>query len=129
MKRTHLLIIGLTIATLVACTPKSASNENGTIDVSFDCNGGGFLTAVDYKGNFLVGSENVSGYTINLLEPATYIVKANPNDGMMFAKWTKDDKDYSEDSEITITCDADAKYDAVFVPLINNSVLPTGGGN
>ena len=51
---------------------------------------------------------------IYLINPATYILAAKPNEGYEFVKWTKDGEDYSKEARITITADREAKYIAVF---------------
>jgi hypothetical protein len=50
----------------------------------------------------------------NLTEPRTYVIKAKPDEGWKFVKWTKDGKDFSTDEEITVDVDADVEYIAVF---------------
>jgi hypothetical protein len=50
----------------------------------------------------------------NLTEPRTYVIKAKPDEGWKFVKWTKDGEDFSTDEEITVDVDADVEYIAVF---------------
>ena len=51
---------------------------------------------------------------VNLTEPQTYVIKANPGDGWKFVKWTKDGEDFSEEQEITVDVSEDVEYRAVF---------------
>lgn len=50
----------------------------------------------------------------NLTEPRTYVIKAKPDEGYKFVKWTKDGKDFSTESEITVDVDSDVEFIAVF---------------
>ncbi len=51
---------------------------------------------------------------VNLTEPQTYVIKAKPDEGWKFVKWTKDGKDFSEEPEITVEVTEDVEYRAVF---------------
>ncbi len=51
---------------------------------------------------------------VNLTEPDTYMIKAKPDDGWKFVKWTKDGEDFSEETDITVEVTADVEYIAVF---------------
>ena len=51
---------------------------------------------------------------INLTEPGTYVIKAKPDEGWKFLKWTKDGADFSEDPDITVEVSENAEYIAVF---------------
>lgn len=50
----------------------------------------------------------------NLSEARTYVIKAKPDDGWKFVKWTKDGEDFSTDSEITVNVAEDVEFIAVF---------------
>ncbi|MBQ6439932.1 MAG: hypothetical protein IJJ06_07290 [Mogibacterium sp.] len=51
---------------------------------------------------------------VNLTEPGTYVIKAKPDDGWKFIKWTKDGADFSEDPDITVEVTENVEYIAVF---------------
>lgn len=51
---------------------------------------------------------------VNLTEPRTYVIKAQPGEGYKFVKWTKDGEDFSEKPEITVEVGEDVEYIAVF---------------
>ncbi len=51
---------------------------------------------------------------INLTGPETYVIKAKPDEGWKFVKWTKDGGDFSEDPDITVEVSENAEYIAVF---------------
>jgi len=51
---------------------------------------------------------------VNLTEPGTYVIKAKPDDGWKFVKWTKDGADFSEEPDITVEVAEDVEYVAVF---------------
>ena len=51
---------------------------------------------------------------VNLTEPGTYVIKAKPDDGWKFVKWTKNGEDYSEEPEITVEVAEGVEYMAVF---------------
>ena len=51
---------------------------------------------------------------VNLTEPGTYVIKAKPDDGWKFVKWTKDGEDFSEETDITVEVTEDVEYIAVF---------------
>ena len=51
---------------------------------------------------------------VNLTEPETYVIKAKPDDGWKFVKWTKDGEDFSEESDITVEVAENVEYIAVF---------------
>lgn len=52
--------------------------------------------------------------TENIEKPTTYIIKAKPDEGWKFVKWTKDGEDFSTESEITVEVSEDVEYRAVF---------------
>ena len=51
---------------------------------------------------------------INLTGPGTYVIKAKPDEGWKFLKWTKDGADFSEEPDITVEVSENAEYIAVF---------------
>lgn len=51
---------------------------------------------------------------INLAKPAVYTFAAQPEDGSLFVKWTKDGEDYSTEPIITLELSESADYIAVF---------------
>lgn len=51
---------------------------------------------------------------INLTGPETYVIKAKPDEGWKFSKWTKDGADFSEEPDITVEVTENAEYIAVF---------------
>lgn len=51
---------------------------------------------------------------VNLTEPGTYVIKAKPDDGWKFVKWTKDGEDFSEEQDITVEVSENVEYVAVF---------------
>lgn len=51
---------------------------------------------------------------VNLTEPGTYVIKAKPDDGWKFVKWTKNGEDFSEEPEITVEVAEGVEYMAVF---------------
>ena len=51
---------------------------------------------------------------VNLTEPGTYVIKAKPDEGWKFVKWTKDGGDFSEEPDITVEVSENAEYIAVF---------------
>lgn len=42
------------------------------------------------------------------------MIKAKPDDGWKFVKWTKDGEDFSKELEITVEVSEDVEYIAVF---------------
>ncbi len=50
----------------------------------------------------------------NVAEPTTYIIKAKPDEGYKFVKWTKNGEDFSTESEIKVEVSEDVEYIAVF---------------
>ena len=50
----------------------------------------------------------------NLPEPKSFVIKAKPDEGWKFVKWTKDGEDFSTDAEITVDVAEDVEYIAVF---------------
>lgn len=50
----------------------------------------------------------------NLTEARTYVIKAKPDEGYKFVKWTKDGKDFSTEPEIEVEVDSDVEFIAVF---------------
>ena len=42
------------------------------------------------------------------------MIKAKPDEGWKFVKWTKDGEDFSEESEITVEVTENVDYIAVF---------------
>ena len=51
---------------------------------------------------------------VNLTEPGTYVIKAKPDDGWKFVKWTRNGEDFSEEPEITVEVAEGVEYMAVF---------------
>ena len=51
---------------------------------------------------------------INLAEPAVYTLAAQPEEGSVFVKWTKDGEDYSTEPQITLELSESADLIAVF---------------
>lgn len=51
---------------------------------------------------------------INLTEPQTYVIKAKPDEGWKFVKWTKDGADFSDEPEITVEVTEGTEFIAVF---------------
>ena len=51
---------------------------------------------------------------VNLTEPGTYVIKAKPDDGWKFVKWTKNGEDFSEEPEITVEVAEGVEYMEVF---------------
>ena len=51
---------------------------------------------------------------VNLTEPGTYVIKAKPDDGWKFVKWTRNGEDFSEEPDITVEVAEDVEYLAVF---------------
>jgi len=52
--------------------------------------------------------------TENVAEPTTFVIKAKPDEGWKFVKWTKDGEDFSTEPEITVEVSKDVEYIAVF---------------
>lgn len=52
--------------------------------------------------------------TENVAEPTKFVIKAKPDDGWKFVKWTKDGEDFSTEPEITVEVSEDVEYIAVF---------------
>lgn len=50
----------------------------------------------------------------NLTEPTTFVIKAKPEEGWKFVKWTKNGEDFSTEPEITVEVSEDVEYIAVF---------------
>ena len=50
----------------------------------------------------------------NVAAPTTYVIKAKPEEGWKFVKWTKNGEDFSTESEITVEVSEDVEYIAVF---------------
>lgn len=50
----------------------------------------------------------------NVAEPTTYIIKAKPDEGYKFVKWTKNGEDFSTEPEIKVEVSEDVEYIAVF---------------
>ena len=43
-----------------------------------------------------------------------HLIKAKPDEGWKFVKWTKDGEDFLTESEITVEVTDDVEYEAVF---------------
>lgn len=52
--------------------------------------------------------------TENLEKTETFVIKAKPDEGWKFVKWTKNGEDFSTESEITVEVSEDVEYIAVF---------------
>lgn len=50
----------------------------------------------------------------NVAEPTKYVIKAKPDEGYKFVKWTKNGEDFSTEPEITVEVSEDVEYIAVF---------------
>ena len=50
----------------------------------------------------------------NVAAPTTYVIKAKPEEGWKFVKWTKNGEDFSTEPEITVEVSEDFEYIAVF---------------
>lgn len=50
----------------------------------------------------------------NLEEPETFVIKAKPDEGWKFVKWTKNGEDFSTEPDITVEVSEDVEYIAVF---------------
>lgn len=50
----------------------------------------------------------------NLEEPKTFVIKAKPDEGWKFVKWTKNGEDFSTEPDITVEVSEDVEYIAVF---------------
>ena len=50
----------------------------------------------------------------NVAAPMTYVIKAKPEEGWKFVKWTKNGADFSTEAEITVEVSEDVEYIAVF---------------
>ena len=50
----------------------------------------------------------------NVAAPTTYVIKAKPEEGWKFVKWTKNGEDFSTEPEITVEVSEDVEYIAVF---------------
>ena len=52
--------------------------------------------------------------TENLEKAETFVIRAKPDDGWKFVRWTKDGEEFSTEPEITVEVSEDVEYIAVF---------------
>ena len=94
-------------------TMEQAPDYIGTLLVNVD---GAGTIACGVEGEEVEFEEDFpeTSTAINVTEPTNYVIKAKPDDGWKFVKWTKDGEDFSEEPEITVEVTEDVEYRAVF---------------
>ena len=121
----YLLLAVILVMGLAACSgSQSADNdssdaveENYKVIATLQINTDGMGTiAYGLEGEEIVFDEDFpkQDAMVNLTEPGTYLIKAKPDDGWKFVKWTKDGEDLSDESEITVEVAENVEYIAVF---------------
>ena len=98
----------------VQILPKELSDPSGpALIVDTDGNG---IVARSVEGNKPVfEEEHPAQHTADRVVKGTkMVVEAKPFDGYKFKKWTVNDKDYSTDTQITVTVDKDLNIMAYF---------------
>lgn len=121
----YLLLAVILVMGLAACSgSQSADNdssdaveENYEVIATLQINTDGMGTiAYGLEGEEIVFDEDFpkQDAMVNLTEPGTYLIKAKPDDGWKFVKWTKDGEDFSDESEITVEVAENVEYIAVF---------------
>lgn len=124
-KLSYLLLAVILVMGLAACSgSQSADNdssdaveENYEVIATLQINTDGMGTiAYGLEGEEIVFDEDFpkQDAMVNLTEPGTYLIKAKPDDGWKFVKWTKDGEDFSDESEITVEVAENVEYIAVF---------------
>ena len=125
-KQFYLLLVTILIVGLAACgSSQNASVDTGdavdeesyeviaTLQINTDGMG---AIAYGLEGENVEFDEDFpkQSAAVNLTEPDTYVIKAKPDEGWKFVKWTKDGEDFSEESEITVEVTENVDYKAVF---------------
>ena len=125
-KQLYLLLVVILIMGLAACgnsqnagtdTGDAAEEESYEVIATLQINTEG-MGAIAYglEGEDVEFDEDFpkQSAVVNLTEPGTYVIKAKPDDGWKFVKWTRDGEDFSEEPDITVEVTADVEYIAVF---------------
>ena len=125
-KQLYLLLVAILIMGLAACgnsqnadtdTGDAAEEESYEVIATLQINTEG-MGAIAYglEGEDVEFDEDFpkQSAAVNLTEPDTYVIKAKPDDGWKFVKWTRDGEDFSEEPDITVEVTADVEYIAVF---------------
>lgn len=111
------LVLGLTACGSSADFVESEEDNDVMVIATLTINTDGMGTiAYGLEDEEVVFNEDFPNQStvINLTEPETYLIKARPDDGWKFVKWTKDGKDFSEEPEITVEVTETVEYKAVF---------------
>lgn len=124
-KQFYLLLATILIMGLAACSgsqsaegdSSDAVEENYEVIATLQINTDGMGTiACGLEGEEVEFNDEFPNQStvVNLTEPETYVIKARPDDGWKFVKWTKDGEDFSDESEITVEVAENVEYIAVF---------------
>lgn len=123
MKRTFtiLILIGLTALALSGCGGRSESiTPDGTPAPEYymlllNTEGRGQI-AYAPEGEDLVFNDRfpTQSAQVTVDDQTTYMLGARADEGSVFVKWTKNDKDFSEDEVISVEFDRDTVLVAVF---------------
>ena len=100
-KFVYLLLAAILVMGFTACSsPQSAdSDESADAEViatlTINTEGMGSI-AYGLEGEDVEFNEEFPNQSamVNLTEPGTYVIKAKPDDGWKFVKWTKDGEDF-----------------------------------
>ena len=120
-KFVYLLLAAILVMGFTACSgPQSADSDepaDAEIIATLMINTEGMGTiAYGLEGEDVEFDEDFPNQStvVNLTEPGTYVIKAKPDDGWKFVKWTKNGEDFSEEPEITVEVAEGVEYMAVF---------------
>ena len=122
-KLLYLLLAAVLVMGLTACSgsqsadSSEASNDDYKVIATLRINTEGMGSiAYALEGEKVVFDKDFPNQStmVNLTEPGTYVIKAKPDDGWKFVKWTKDGEDFSEETDITVEVTEDVEYIAVF---------------
>ena len=122
-KLLYLLLAAVLVMGLTACggsqsaDSSEAANDDYKVIATLRINTEGMGTiAYGLEGEDVVFDKDFPNQStmVNLTEPGTYVIKAKPDDGWKFVKWTKDGEDFSEETDITVEVAEDVEYIAVF---------------
>ncbi len=120
-KIVYLLLAAILIMGFTACSGPQSTDSDESADaeviatLTINTEGMGTI-AYGLEGEDVEFDEEFPNQSamVNLTEPSTYVIKAKPDDGWKFVKWTKDGEDFSEETDITVEVSENVEYVAVF---------------
>lgn len=119
MKKIIALRLALLVMAFVACTkePESESTDPRveTAVLRVNVSGLGEVAAGEDGGAPVFDEEYpIQSIFMNVEKGTQVQISTRPQEDYLFVKWTKDGEYYSEDTDITVTVDADTEYIAVY---------------